>query len=66
MRISAKISNKYITKGNKAIKTLYIEVKECLEVFPGDSIILNPTNSSVIEIKRKTMLMIPQPYYNLN
>ena len=62
MLIPAKITNKYVVIKEKAVRTLEIAVKGSLELNIGDSIMLNPQNPSVLEIKRARPLSTVYPY----
>lgn len=62
MLVPAKITNEYIKIKDKAVRTMQIAIRGSVELGPGDSIILNPRNLGVIEIKRTPMLSTAYPY----
>lgn len=64
MVIPVKITNKYRILNRKAFKTIIVLVKDSLEISPGDSIVLNPNDPTVLEIVKNKSFVPYFPYNN--
>lgn len=62
MTTPVKITNKYITLKNRAVRTIQITVKDMLELQAGDTLILNAAFPERIEIKKGRILSTVYPY----
>jgi hypothetical protein len=64
MTVPAQITSKYEVIRRKAVKTIHISIKGIMELGPGDYLVLNPQNPSIVEVRRKKYLSTPFPYPN--
>lgn len=58
------IKQKYAKYGNKVVKNLYITLKEGISLSMGDTIVLSPTDMSVIKIEKGREVRPIFPYNN--
>jgi hypothetical protein len=64
MQIPAEIKGKFVrTPDNTAAKVIHITVSEELVIDAGSTIVINPINPKVIEIRKPGTAPLFRPYY---
>lgn len=62
--VPVKIQSRYAKFAGKAVKKLYVTLQDGISLRNGDTIVLNPSNTSEFTIERKREVIPYFPYNN--